>query len=135
MLNKTSVVVLKDHGKVLLVKDSRARYGFRWTLPGGHVDEKETPYEAAVREATEEVGNAEIDKKEVTVFVHTVPAGEKGRPEHEHECHVFVGRLMGEISLSEEATECGWFTIDQAKKMDLTDFARKAIDFLSITGK
>lgn len=48
-------VVIKKEGssvKALLIKDS---YG-HWTWPKGHIEEGETPQEAAIREISEETG-------------------------------------------------------------------------------
>lgn len=130
MLHRTiSLLIMKD-GKLLLVKDSRERYGFKWCVPGGHVDEGESPYDAALREAREEVGKVYLDSKEVMTFVHDAPAGEKNHPRHQHECHVFTGKLSGEVKLSSEATDYGWFTLEEAGKMDLAEFTKTIIDFL-----
>lgn len=52
MKTGATAVIIKD-GKVLLTKRSDFEV---WCLPGGHVDEGESPAEAAVREAREEVG-------------------------------------------------------------------------------
>lgn len=46
-------VVLDEHGSVLLGR--RRDAGF-WTLPGGGVEEGETPWQAVVRETREETG-------------------------------------------------------------------------------
>lgn len=50
----SSGVMLEDlEGKLLVVK---ANYKSYWTLPGGLIDEGETPKQAAVREVFEEIG-------------------------------------------------------------------------------
>lgn len=46
-------VVLDEQGSVLL---GRRRDGGFWTLPGGGVEEGETPWQAVVRETREETG-------------------------------------------------------------------------------
>jgi 8-oxo-dGTP diphosphatase len=47
-------IIFDDAGRVLFVRQS---YGDRrWSLPGGEVDEGESPYEAVVREVLEETG-------------------------------------------------------------------------------
>ena len=48
-----SAVVLDDNDRVLLVHHNGIGL---WLNPGGHVDENETPAEAAVREVAEETG-------------------------------------------------------------------------------
>ncbi|CAN5898584.1 hypothetical protein BH24DEI2_BH24DEI2_14220 [soil metagenome] len=53
-----AVILTNDQGKVLLLRQPRGFYG----LPGGIVDQGETPPTAAVREAREEVGvEVELD--------------------------------------------------------------------------
>lgn len=46
-------VVLDDRGRVLL---GRRKDNGLWTLPGGGVDEGETPWQAVIRETREETG-------------------------------------------------------------------------------
>jgi len=48
-------------GELLIVK---AYYKHHWTIPGGVIDEGETPLQAAVRETQEEIG-VQIDSKTV----------------------------------------------------------------------
>lgn len=50
----SGTVVLEDaDGKVLIVK---AHYKEYWTFPGGMLDDRESPKQAAIREVREEVG-------------------------------------------------------------------------------
>jgi 8-oxo-dGTP diphosphatase len=46
--------VFDEQGRVLLVHQTYA--GSKWALPGGVVEENESPWDAAVREAKEETG-------------------------------------------------------------------------------
>jgi len=60
-------VLIKDN-KILMVKDPR--HGSRvWELPGGGVDEGETPDQALVREFKEETGLEISDFKEFDQFI------------------------------------------------------------------
>lgn len=57
-ITETARLIIEDQGDVLLVqrlKTATIRKG-QWDLPGGKVDEYETPQEAACREAREETG-------------------------------------------------------------------------------
>lgn len=46
--------------EVLLIRDSKGR----WTIPKGHIEEGETPRQAAEREVREETGLAEMEVKD-----------------------------------------------------------------------
>ncbi|MFN0154362.1 MAG: NUDIX hydrolase [Gaiella sp.] len=49
-----AAIVFDDHGRVLLVKENYGRH--RWSLPGGAIEQDETPEEAVIRETLEETG-------------------------------------------------------------------------------
>jgi ADP-ribose pyrophosphatase YjhB (NUDIX family) len=48
--------VVEKNGKVLLVKVTNLQGEVRWTFPKGHLEKKETPLRAALREVEEETG-------------------------------------------------------------------------------
>jgi 8-oxo-dGTP pyrophosphatase MutT (NUDIX family) len=65
----TSKLILRSaDGNVLLVKPT---FRDTWQLPGGSVENHETPIETAIREVSEEVG-IDIDPQHVSI-VGTVP--------------------------------------------------------------
>lgn len=53
--SSAAIALESDEGKVLIVK---ANYKKHWTFPGGIIDAKETPKQAALREVREEIGLA-----------------------------------------------------------------------------
>ena len=53
-----SAVIVNEAGQVLLVQESTPPVHGKYNLPGGHVEQGESPIAAAVREAEEEVGLA-----------------------------------------------------------------------------
>lgn len=62
----TSVVVineLSENAEVLLIHHKKFN---KWMIPGGHIEEKENPIEAAIREVKEETG-VDID---LISFIH-----------------------------------------------------------------
>jgi 8-oxo-dGTP diphosphatase len=57
-----AAIVFDDDGRVLVVKENYDRC--RWSLPGGALEDGESPEEACVREAREETG-AEVAVREL----------------------------------------------------------------------
>jgi ADP-ribose pyrophosphatase YjhB (NUDIX family) len=49
-------VAVMDGDRIMMVQEEKPALHGRWNLPGGHVDHGESPNDAAVREAREEVG-------------------------------------------------------------------------------
>jgi len=97
--------------KILLTKRSNYTEAFPgcWTCPGGRADEGETAKDAVVREVKEEVG---LDFTPTELFA-------TGKWE-DRELNRFLGEWSGEVKLQEEEiTEFGWFTYDEAIKLDL----------------
>lgn len=54
MIGVAAAFVFDDAGRLLVVKENYGR--FRWSLPGGAIEEGESPEDACVREAFEETG-------------------------------------------------------------------------------
>ena len=64
-------IVVRDNGKILLVKRGIEPEKGRWTLPGGYVDDDESPEEAAKRELKEET-NLDSDEMRLITMVSTL---------------------------------------------------------------
>ncbi|GAB3750515.1 hypothetical protein GCM10028864_25470 [Microlunatus parietis] len=105
---ETSVVLVRDpSGRVLLV---RQNYGHRfYGLPGGKIEDGESPAEAALRELFEETG---LRAEAVTPHsVHElVYPGTGGR----YRAHAFTGKGVSGtpgVRLPEEITSVAWFDL------------------------
>lgn len=128
--------VVQD-GKVLFLK--HRKYGI-WLQPGGHVEERETPDETAIREVKEETGLeveiaddfrpdmkfenewAENLPEPVNVNVHQVEEG------HWHVDFLYVVRIRNETEEYEyDDEEMKWFSRAELENEDLEmpDNARK----------
>jgi 8-oxo-dGTP diphosphatase len=124
------VIVKNSLGKVLLLKrrpTERANPN-KWSFPGGKIEVDESPMDAAIREAKEESGlDIRVGKK--PDFTHFYKASE----EFGRDIIVYVFRAKaagGEVALSEEHTEFGWFSSDELKlsEMDLANVVRQALE-------
>jgi len=94
------VYILKDN-KVLLIEKKRGLGKGKVNAPGGKIENKETPLEAAVRECVEEVGIKPLNLKEVA-FLEFV--NEENNNGEVHYVYVFVASdFEGELKETEEA--------------------------------
>ncbi|UCD02710.1 MAG: NUDIX domain-containing protein [Candidatus Aenigmatarchaeota archaeon] len=129
MIHETVAILPIKDGKVLLIKRLNEPEKGRWAVPGGHVDDGETPREAAAREATEEVGSVRIVGEELFVFIHDVGEGEAYHPEeHKHNGHVFRGEVHGEIKTGTDAGEHIWVNPEKALDMNITGYTKYIIE-------
>ncbi|WP_420174865.1 NUDIX hydrolase [Luteococcus sp. OSA5] len=111
-----AVVALVQGGRVLLVHrhPGRENYPDCWDLPGGHVEEGEPPAVAAVRECREELG-VELSNV-IPVATYEMHSGLRK--------HVFVAtQWLGtpDNCAPDEHDAMSWFTLEQAKALDMAD--------------
>jgi ADP-ribose pyrophosphatase YjhB (NUDIX family) len=103
-----SAIVFDGRARVLLIREN---YGHRrYGLPGGSVELGESPWAAAVREATEETTLAVAVRHLVAVC-----AGPLGRRAWVVHFAFLCDRVAGEASVPEgdEIAEVGWYPPDQ----------------------
>lgn len=131
MIHDTAAIVVVKDGKVLLIKRLNEPDMGYWAIPGGHMDEGETPGQAAAREASEEIAGVRVVGAHIFVFEHDVGEGEKDFPErHKHRCYCFSGDAAGKISTGSDAGEYGWFTFGDALKERITSSSRTVVEWL-----
>ena len=117
-------VIVKD-GKILLIKRRSNVFAGTWVFPGGMVEYGETVEQAVVREAKEETGlDIEIIR---LIGVYSDPK----RDPRFHSvgisflCRVKGGNLLKE---SDESTEARYFSLEEARKLDLGFDHRKILE-------
>jgi ADP-ribose pyrophosphatase YjhB (NUDIX family) len=113
-----SAAIFDEQGRILLTQ--RADNG-QWCLPGGRMESGESAAEACEREVLEETGLIVRVKRLVGVYSHpdqlvVYPDGKKA---HIVALHFEAEVLGGELGLSDETTDFGYFTLDQIQGMEL----------------
>jgi len=129
MIENSAAILVEKEGKILLVKRLNKTFRGWWCVPGGHAEPGETSEHAAQREAREEVGDIRVEKP-FMVFVHDWPADRHIKEPHQHKCHAFRGRVAGKIRAGSDAGEIKWLTLDEAKKLKLTNYTETILNHL-----
>ncbi len=122
----SSIIFDESRKKILLTK--RTDNG-RWCLPGGGMDPGESVEEACVREAYEETGLHVTVTRLVGVYTSPdlVIEYSDGNIFHPVSLSFEVEITGGELGLSDETTDVGYFTIEDVETMDLMDHHRARI--------
>ncbi len=125
-----SIIFFNDKEEILLLlRDDNPDilYPDMWDIPGGHVEQNETPEECISREMKEEMGLnlKDFNKFKVVEFSDRIE-------------HVFWKRQNLEIDKIEltEGRYLKWFSKDDIRNIDLAwGFNRVALDFFRKKGK
>jgi ADP-ribose pyrophosphatase YjhB (NUDIX family) len=112
-----SAAIFDERGRILLTR--RADNG-QWCLPGGRMESGESVAEACEREVFEETGLNVRVKRLVGVYSHTdqlvvYPDGKKA---HIVALHFEVEITGGELGLSDETTDFGYFTLQELEGLE-----------------
>ena len=131
--------IIDSKKRTLLLWHKRLK---RWMPPGGHVDENETPEDAAKRECKEEtnldveiIGDAQVDlfeenrfegrmlSKPIAMLLEEIPASpERNEPAHQHMDFLFLAKPLDERqAVTIEKTESDrmkWFTKAEVAALD-----------------
>ena len=131
--------IIDSNNRTLLLWHKRL---MRWMPPGGHVDENETPEEAAARECKEETGldvdihggdhvdlfernpkEGQMLKKPIALLMELIPrCEERDEDEHYHMDFLYIARPVDEsqdiILAEEEGEKMQWFTREEIEMLD-----------------
>jgi len=101
----------------LVIKDDKALLIFhphikRWFQPGGHIDEGDSPIEAAIREVYEETGYVcelgSDNQDPIDIDIHEIPENpKKGEGAHLHIDLLYRLRVLRKEQSTEDI-ECRW---------------------------
>jgi 8-oxo-dGTP pyrophosphatase MutT (NUDIX family) len=100
-----AIVIINQNGQILslLRSESDSWKPLHWGLPGGHIDEGETPFEAAIRETKEEC-NLEVNP----IYADSIITDENYR------IYLYYAvQYSGDIQLSFEHSEYKWYTVEE----------------------
>lgn len=122
----TSAILFNEDGKFLLTK--REDNG-QWCLPGGAVEPGESVAEACVREVFEETGLRVRVKRLVGVYSHPdqLSVYKDGNKAHIVALHFEAEVVGGELGLSNETTDFGYFTLDDTEGMEMLGRHRERV--------
>jgi len=113
-----SAAIFDEQGRVLLTK--RQDNG-QWCLPSGGVEPGESVAEGCEREVFEETGLSVRAKRFVGVYSHPdqlviYPDGNKA---HIVALHFEAEVISGELGLSDETSDFGYFTLQQIESLSI----------------
>lgn len=96
-----TAIIIKDN-KILLLKRSQEPFFGKWDLPGGYLNENESPKQAVRREITEELGVSVVS----LTFIKALP----GQAQWKEQVfpilsHFFLVEVTGDIKLNQENNE------------------------------
>jgi len=113
-----SAAIFDERGRILL---TRRMDNGQWCLPGGRMESGESAAEACEREVVEETGLSVRVKRLVGVYSHpdqlvVYPDGNKA---HIVALHFEADIISGELGLSNETTDFGYFTLQEIEGMEM----------------
>ena len=107
-MDKKSVsVIIMENNKVLLLKRKKEPYKGCWGLPGGKIEENETPEQAAIREVFEETN---------LLCSHLTLLKDLLNPETGYYNYIFTATLFSGIAENKEPEKhefVQWFPINE----------------------
>lgn len=124
--------IIVKSGKILIQKRSQKVRNDRgkWEIPGGGIELGETQEEALKREVMEEVG-IEVEPVELlSVYDNIIPADKQHWIAPTYLCKILKGDPQ--IMEPEKSDDLKWFSLEEAKKLDLAAITRNDIRFLEL---
>jgi 8-oxo-dGTP pyrophosphatase MutT (NUDIX family) len=114
----TSAIIFNDEGRFLLTQ--REDNG-QWCLPGGAVESGESLAEACEREVLEETGLSVRVKRLVGVYSHPdqLVVYKDGHKAFIIAIHFEAEIIGGQLSLSDETTDFGYFTLAEIEQLQM----------------
>lgn len=121
-----SAAIFDEQGRILLTK--RVDNG-QWCLPGGAMDSGESVAEACEREVFEETGLSVRVKRLVGVYSHPdqLVVYKDGHKVQIVAIHFEAEIISGELGLSNETTDFGYFTVEDMQELEMLGRHRERV--------
>ncbi len=130
-IHVANAVIINPQGKILLTQrydPKNKNIHLCWQVPGGGIENDETPAAACLREAKEETG------LDVEILSDSPFIIEQSYPEVSFHLNVFLTRPISDTidtTLDEETNDARWFELKEIKKLktldDTYEMVRKCI--------
>ncbi|MEB3285538.1 MAG: NUDIX domain-containing protein [Candidatus Sericytochromatia bacterium] len=121
-ISTVGALALDLSGRALIVKTHK--WKDTWGVPGGKIEHGERLEEALTREFLEETGLVIRDVQFISVY-EAIASEEFYKPDIHMLLFNFVCRCDGgDVTLSDEAQEYRWVTLDEAFALPLNSFTR-----------
>ncbi len=113
--------------KVLLLKRRFPPNAGLWAIPGGLVELGETAQAAATREVKEETG-FEVKVERLIDVGMDLHYDRERRVEYHFVLVDYLARVVGgKLQMSEESSECRWFTEEESLALEMNEGTRKVV--------
>ena len=119
-------VVVWRGSRILLVRRANPPKAGEWALPGGAQELGETLFEAAIREVAEETSIV-IQPARILTALDLIEREDGQVLYHYTLVEIVADYLSGEIAAGDDASDAGWFEVDEIAALDAWDPVEKMV--------